>query len=527
MEKIYLLDSTLRDGAQGEGISFSVEDKLGIAAKLDKLGIQYIEAGNPFSNPKDMLFFQRARQLGLENARLVAFGSTRRHSTSIQDDAGCRSLLAAETEAVAIFGKTWGLHVTEVLRTTLAENLAMITDTIAFFKQAGREVLFDAEHFFDGFAANPAYALDCLGAACRAGADCLVLCDTNGGCLPEQIQAATAAVLQAFPGKTIGIHCHNDAGCAVASSLAAVQAGARHMQGTYIGFGERCGNANLSTLIANLQLKLGYDCIPPQALQRLTKTANYIAEVTNLRLPATMPYVGKSAFAHKGGMHVDGVAKNSRSFEHIHPETVGNSRNILLSEVSGRTAVARRMRQVDASITRESSTTAAFTEKLKQREQEGYLYETAEASLELFVRKHLGRYQPAFALEYFKLICEQPAPMPEGSATAVVKVRVGQQLEMTSGEGQGPVHALDVALRRALEVFYPSLSSVRLIDYKVRVMDSTAATAARVRVMIESTDGQHIWTTVGVSADIIDASWQALRDSIEYKLLALENESSE
>ena len=518
MRTIKVLDSTLRDGAQGEGINFSLEDKLNIVTKLDKLGISYIEAGNPSSNPKDAEFFRKVSGMELKHATLVAFGSTRHHSISAAEDKGCLSLLEAGTKAVSIFGKSWDMHVSQILGTTLEENLNMIFDTVSFFKQHGKEVIYDAEHFFDGYRSNPEYAMQTLQAAASAGADCVVLCDTNGATLPSDVSRITALVA-AEVSADVGIHCHNDIGCAVANSMMAVEAGAVHVQGTYIGFGERCGNANLSTIIANLQLKCGCECIPPEKMKRLTKTARYIAEIANLMLPGSLPYVGKSAFSHKGGMHVDGVTKNPHSFEHVDPAQVGNNRNLLLSEVSGRTAIAKRISELDPTIDRNSVETVEFIEQLKEREQEGYQFESADASLELLALKYLGKYRPAFELEYFKILGEQPAVHVDRSASATVKVNVGGKIEMTAAEGDGPVHALDVALRRALEVFYPSLHRVRLVDFKVRVIESAAATAAPVRVLIVSTDGEHTWTTVGVSADIIDASWQALRDSIEYKLL--------
>lgn len=518
-QKIAIFDSTLRDGAQGEGISFSMEDKLNIVRAMDRLGVDYIEAGIPGANPKDTAFFQEApKRLQLRHAKLVAFGSTRRRDTRVEDDYGCRNLAQAGTPAVTVFGKCWDLHVTDVLQTTLAENLRMVEETVAYLAGLGKEVIFDGEHFFDGYLRNPAYAMEVLAAAQRAGAAWLVLCDTNGGTFPQEIGEITARVGERLTAP-LGIHCHNDTGCAVAASVAAVRAGATQVQGTYTGFGERCGNCCLSTVIGNLQLKLGYTCIPQEKLAYLTKTAGIVSEIANLRLPGTTPYVGRSAFAHKGGMHVDGVYKNAASFEHIDPELVGNRRNVLLSEASGRSAIARRISEIDSSITRDSLETAQFIQKLKEKEQEGYEFESAGASLEIFALKHLGKYVPAFQLEYFKIIGEQPAVLVERSSTALIKVRVGDRMEMTAAEGEGPVHAMDVALRRALEVFYPSLRQMRLVDYKVRVMETSAATAAKVRVLIESSDGENVWTTVGMSADIIDASWQALRDSIEYKLL--------
>ncbi len=518
MKHIEILDTTLRDGAQGEGISFSLEDKLNITQKLARLGLDFIEAGNPASNPKDMEFFRRLRELDLGNTQVVAFGATRRKLTRVEEDENCLSLLSAGTRWVSIFGKSWDLHVRDVLRTTLEENLSMIRDTIRYFKANGRQVIFDAEHFFDGYKHNPDYAMAAVRAAAEAGADRICLCDTNGACFPGEVDRMTRVVLEAVTAP-VGIHTHNDTGCAVAGAMAAVEAGASHVQGTYLGFGERCGNASLSTLIGNLQAKMGYECIPADKLQRLTKTARYIAEVTNLVLPANTPYVGKSAFAHKGGMHVDGIYKNSISFEHISPEEVGNTRHVLLSEFAGRSAVASRIAEIDSSVTRDSQVTEELIEKLKLLEYEGYAFESAGASFEIFTLKHLGKYTPAFSLEYFKIISEEPAVNVARSCCAVIKIKVGEAVEMTSAEGEGPIHAMDVAMRKALEVFYPSLSEVRLIDYKVRVMDSRSATAASVRVLIESRDAASVWTTVGLSADIIDASWQALRDSMEYKLI--------
>ena len=515
---IEIFDTTLRDGAQGEGISFSLEDKVNIARKLCRLGIDFVEAGNPGSNPKDMEFFRRAGELPAEHTQLVAFGATRKKGISVEEDENCAALLSAGTLWVSIFGKSWDLHVRDVLRTTQEENLAMIRDTVRFFRQRGRRVIFDAEHFFDGYRSDPDCARGAVLAAQEAGAERVVLCDTNGGTFPEEIARVTREMVELLE-VPVGIHAHNDTGCAVAAAMAAVEAGAIQVQGTYIGFGERCGNTNLSTVIPNLQLKLGYHCIPPERMVRLGKTARYIAEVANLALPANMPYVGKSAFSHKGGMHVDGVSKNAHSFEHITPEAVGNNRHLLLSEFAGRTAVANRISELDSSITRDSPVTAELIEKLKEKEYQGYAFESAAASFELFALKELGRYRPAFTLEYFKTLGEQPAVNLDRCCSAIVKVKVGDSVEMTSAEGDGPVHALDVALRKALEVFYPELSQVRLIDYKVRVMEGHMATAATVRVIIESTDGVSTWTTVGCSADIIDASWQALRDSMEYKLL--------
>ena len=516
-KKAYILDSTLRDGAQGEGISFSIEDKINIVKALDRLGISFIEAGNPGSNPKDIEFFKRVRDVKLENSVLVAFGSTRRKNIRPDEDIMLASLLSTETSTVVIFGKSWDLHVTDVLGTTLDENLLMIEDTVSYLRRNGREVIYDAEHFFDGYKANPEYALQTLKAACRGGAKCIVLCDTNGGCFPSEIKEITAEVAKVIDVE-IGIHCHNDTGCAVANSIAAVEAGARHIQGTFLGFGERCGNANLSTIIPNLQLKLGYSCIPDSNMSQLTTTAGYIAEVSNIPIVGYEPYVGNSAFAHKAGMHADGVTKVSQSFEHVDPAVVGNSRRFLISEMAGRTTLMQKLQNICPDLTRDSPQTKEITDILKKLEFEGYQFDAAETSFELVVRRQLQQYKPFFELVHFKIIGEKPAVVGYNSS-ATIKIRVGDKEEITAAEGDGPVHALDSALRKALYVFYPELRKSRLSDYKVRVLNPQAATAAKVRVLIESTDGEDVWSTVGVSTDIIEASWIALVDSIEYKLL--------
>jgi len=517
MKNIVIFDSTLRDGAQAEGISFSVGDKLKIVQALDKFGVGYIEAGNPGSNPKDLEFFSRVKELTLTTAKLTAFGSTRRNGVPVEEDSNIQSLLNASTDVIAIFGKSWDFHVTDIIRATLDENLEMIKDTVAYLKNLGKEVVFDAEHFFDGYKANPDYAMQCLKAAADAGADCLCLCDTNGGCFPSEIYKTVQKCVKSFDVR-IGIHCHNDSGMAVANSIMAVEAGATHVQGTFIGFGERCGNANLSTIIPNLQLKQQFNCIPPENIALLTKVARFVAEVSNITLSDKEPYVGHSAFAHKGGMHIDGVSKASHSFEHIDPELIGNSRKFLTSEVAGRTTILSQIQKIAPHITKDSAETAQIMAKLKAMEHEGYQFEGAESTFELIIRKQLGKYKPFFELEKFKVIGEQPYENGR-SASALIKIIVDGKTEITAAEGEGPVNALDKALRKALEVFYPELSSVYLIDYKVRVMDSNDATASKVRVLIESSDGMDNWSTVGVSKDIIEASWIALVDSIEYKLI--------
>ncbi len=514
---IDILDTTLRDGMQGEGISYSVRDKLSIVSALDNIGIKYIEAGNPGSNPKDLEFFESVMKLDLKNSKLCAFGSTRRKNTKIADDPGIAALASVNVPVNVIFGKTDELHVSEILGCSLEENLKMISDTVSYFKSLGREVVYDAEHFFDGYARNPEYALKTLDAAASAGADSIVLCDTNGGAFPKDVLEITSLVVKRLGG-IIGIHCHNDSGLAVADSLAAVSAGATQVQGTFLGYGERCGNTQLSTLIPNLQLKLGYSCIPDNLMSELMNTAYRIAEVTNVSIPKSTPYVGRSAFAHKAGMHADGVLKNSASFEHVSPEIVGNERRFLMSEMSGRSALMTVINKITTGFDKNSPAIHKIINKLKELELAGYQFEAAEASFELLVRKELGLYVPYFNLIGFKTIGEQNEGVIR-DASAIIHVSVGDKSEMTAAVGDGPVHALDSALRKALEVFYPELKSVHLIDYKVRVLNHSAAAAATVRVLITSTDGEHVWSTVGVSTDIIQASWLALVDSIEYKLI--------
>lgn len=517
MKKIYVYDSTLRDGAQAQGISFSVEDKIKIAEKLDRLGADYIEAGNPGSNPKDLEFFQKIKKMELKHAKLVAFGSTRRVNIPVEEDANVKALLSADTRAVAIFGKSWDFHVLEILRTTHEENLRMICETVRFFKDNGKEVIFDAEHFFDGYKSNSEYALKTLQAAIDAGADSICLCDTNGGTFTSDISRITEAVKKSF-NAVVGIHCHNDTGMAVANSVAAVEAGAIQVQGTFNGIGERCGNANLCAIIPNLQLKLGMNCIPAQNMPLLTETARYIAEIANIVPDERMPYVGNCAFAHKGGMHIDAVNKNPASFEHVNPELIGNSRRILTSEVAGRSTILRKINEIDSNIKKDSPETQVIIDRLKKLEHEGYQFEGAENSFELVIRRLLEKYKPFFELKEYKVIVSEPS-VDDVGASAMIKIKVGGEEEITAAEGDGPVNALDMAIRKALEKFYPQLKEMRLTDYKVRILDSASATAAKTRVLIESTDGKDVWSTIGVSTNIIEASWQALVDSIEYKLL--------
>lgn len=514
---IEIYDSTLRDGMQGEGISFSVADKLNILQALDGLGIDYVEAGTPCSNPKDLAFFKKAKNLALKSSTLVAFGSTRRREADANSDINLQALIAADTPAVAFFGKSSDIHVSIVLNTTLEENLNMIRDTASFFKEAGKEVIFDAEHFFDGYLHNPDYALQSLQAACEGGADILCLCDTNGATYPTDIYRIVHEVAARFD-KKVAIHCHNDTGTATACSMLAVDAGAAQVQGTFIGFGERCGNAELTTVIPNLQLKRGYLCIPEEKMPLLTPVARQVADIANIHLISGKPYVGAGAFAHKGGMHIDGVLKMTSTFEHVPPESVGNERRFLMSEVGGRTTVLSAIKKIDSSLRKDSVETKAVIARIKELEHYGYQFEAAHASVDLLIRKVLGRYQPFFTLEHYKIINEHPALSNDECASAVIKISVGGESEITAAQGDGPIHALDLAMKKALYVFYPSIRDIKLTDFKVRVMESRQATASKVRVLIETTDGSDIWSTVGVSQDIIEASWIALSDSIEYKL---------
>lgn len=518
MSKVYLLDSTLRDGAQSVGISFSVQDKIKIVRILDDLQVDYIEAGNPGSNPKDMEFFEYLRKSPLKHAKVTAFGATRKKNIAVEDDVNIRSLLSANTTCVTIFGKSWDIHVTDILRAELSENVAMITDTVRYLKAQGKEVVYDAEHFFDGYRANPDYAMSTLEAAYQSGADCLCLCDTNGGSIPDFVQNVTRMVKERFP-VAIGIHAHDDSGMAAANSVLAVTAGATHVQGTLVGFGERCGNANLSTVLASLQLKLGYDCVPAEALERLTSTVHEVADISNISVGKNMPYVGANAFAHKGGMHVDGVMKNSSTFEHVAPSSVGNNRRVMMSEVAGRSAILEKVKGFYPEIKRDSDEATLIIDMVKQMEHQGYQFEGAEASFELEVRKLLGVRPKFFELQMLSVVDEPQSEIRKKPSLASIKVLVGERLEITAAEGLGPVNAIDAALRKALEVFYPEIGEIRLTDYKVRVLDSESATAAKVRVLIESTDGHEYWTTVGVAVDIMQASTRALMDSIEFKLL--------
>ena len=517
MEKVYVYDTTLRDGMQGEGITFSLEDKIKIIKMLDELGVDYIEAGFPASNPKDKELFDRISQLNLAHSKIVAFGSTHRIGMDVSEDPSVLALLSANTPVVVIFGKSWDLHVKDVFNATLDENLNIIKETISYVKSHGKEVIFDAEHFFDGYKNNKEYAMCVLMAAKEAGADSICLCDTNGATFPDKIAEITKEVTVAIPDVTIGIHCHNDVGTAVGNTLMAVFSGARQVQGTINGFGERCGNANLCTIIPNLQLKSGFNLVPQESLKKLKSISRKIYELANIVPDERKPYVGGMAFTHKGGMHIDAVLKNPVTFEHIKPEDVGNERRLLMSEMSGRAMVYEIIKKIKPDISKDSFVITEILEDIKELEKDGYQFEGAEGSFELMIMKKLGYYKPQFELEQFKVI--SIAPTNQKTASAMIKIGVDESFEITAAEGDGPVNALDKALRKALYRFYPELKESRLIDFKVRVLDGMAGTAALTRVLIETTDSYKNWTTVGVSEDIIEASWQALVDSIEYYLL--------
>ena len=509
-----LYDTTLRDGTQREGLSLSVDDKLKIARALDGLGVHYIEGGWPGSNPKDAEFFRRIRAAPLATARLAAFGSTRRAGIRCEDDPSLRALVEAETPVVTLVGKSSTLHVERILETTRAENLRMIADSVAFFKRLGREVVYDAEHFFDGYRLDTAYALETLAAAAEAGADCLVLCDTNGGELPDVVGERVHEVRTAFP-RPVGIHPHNDAGLAVANGLAAVRAGCVQVQGTINGYGERCGNLDLVPLLATLQLKLGCEVLPAAALRRLTEVSQYVAAVANQHPDPHAPYVGRSAFAHKGGIHVAAIAKVAESYQHVDPAAVGNEMRVVVSEVAGRRNVRLRAEALGLET---GEREGAVLQRIKELEHRGFQFEAAEGSFEMLLRREAPGYQAPFALEDFTVIVEKRGG--DGSrAQATVRIRVGDETMHTAAEGDGPVNALDRAVRKALLPHYPALAEVHLVDYKVRIVDEHLGTGARPRVIIESARGAERWSTIGCSENIIEASWMALCDGLELALL--------
>jgi 2-isopropylmalate synthase len=514
-----LFDTTLRDGSQREGITFSLTDKLSIARKLDDLGIAYIEGGFPGSNPKDIDFFRRARDIAWQNATIVAFGGTRYKDVACEHDPNMQALRAAAAHTTCLVGKSSQFHVREVLETSLEENLRMIADSIRYLLQTSKELIFDAEHFFDGAKLNKDYALQTLCTAAEAGASCVVLCDTNGGSLPDEVATFTKLARAQLPAHVrLGIHTHNDSDLGTANTIAGVQSGATHVQGTINGYGERCGNANLSVIIPTLQLKLGMPCLPSEKLAQLMDVSRFVAEVANLAHDTHMGYVGESAFAHKAGYHSSGMMKNAMSYQHIDPALVGNQQRILVSEQAGRSGILYKATQYGVDLSSDTAQARAIVERIKVMEARGFQFEVAEASLELLIRRTQPDYVSPFELLDFTVTVERRHDLPIFSE-ATVKVRVQDEVRHTAGDGNGPVNALDAAMRKALGEFYPGLVIVRLVDYKVRILDGIAGTAASTRVLIESTDGEKTWTTVGGGPNIIEASWFALADGYEYALM--------
>jgi 2-isopropylmalate synthase len=515
MTRIELYDTTLRDGMQGEGMSLSAQEKVRVAHRLDELGIDLIEAGFPSSNPKELELFSLLSRERFTHASIAAFGMTRRRDVAASEDAGLHVLAECFAPVCTLVGKSWGLHLEKVVKVSRDENLAMIGESVAFLVGGGKRVLYDAEHFFDGFADDPSYALACLHAAASAGAETVVCCDTNGGTLPDVIASVMRSVVTSLSGSAaqIGIHCHDDAGCGVANSLAAVGAGATHVQGTVNGYGERCGNANLVSIIPNLQLKLGYECLTDAQLASLTPTAHYLDDLLNFTPNPDQPYVGRNAFAHKGGMHVAGVAADPATFEHIDPSVVGNRREVLISELSGRGTVLARAREAGLSLDDESA--ARVIDRVKELEHRGYHYEAADGSFELLLRKETGEYEPLFRLEHWRVIVEM-GHMGHVETEATIKLWVGGERYVRTAEGNGPVHALDRALREAIGELYPHLADIKLENFKVRLIDEQAGTEAVTRVLIDSSDGDDVWGSIGVSENVIEASWEALVDSLEY-----------
>ena len=521
--KVY--DTTLRDGSQAEDIAFSVEDKLRIAQKLDELGIHYLEGGWPGSNPKDAQYFREVKRIPLSSTKVAAFGSTSRKGVPPEKDSNIRALLDAETEVVTIVGKSWDIHPLTAMDISLDENITLIRRSIAFLKSHVPEVIFDAEHFFDGFIGNKEYALATIKAAEEAGADCIVLCDTNGGTLPFQLEQIIREV-KATTAAPLGIHVHNDSGLAVANTLLAVHNGVVHIQGTINGYGERCGNADLCSVIPNVQLKMGFECLSEEGLAKLREASKFVSELANLPHRKHQPYVGDSAFAHKGGMHVSAIRRSPRTYEHIRPELVGNQQRILVSDLSGESNILAKAQEFNIDLKKGDATTKQILNSLKELEHQGYQFEGAEGSFELLIKKAVGRHKKFFDLMGFRVIVEKRSDEASTLSEATIMVRVGDRVEHTAALGNGPVNALDNALRKALETFYPELKDVTLIDYKVRVLSDREGTGASTRVLIESWDGEANWSTVGVSENIIQASWQALVDSIDYKLLKAEEKGA-
>ncbi len=517
MKTVKIYDTTLRDGTQAEGISLSLNDKLKIAKRLDQFGIHYIEGGWPGSNPKDMAFFKEVKKLKLKHSKVAAFGSTRRPHTKASEDANIKALLKAQTDVITAFGKSWNLHVTDVFKTSLKENLEMIFDTVKYLKTRRKEVIFDAEHFFDGYLADSKYAIEAIKAAISAKCDLVCLCDTNGGMLPSQMRDIIKRVGQEVS-VPLGIHCHNDSDLAVSNSIVAVEEGCVHVQGTINGIGERCGNANLVSIIPLLNLKMGLRAVSSSKLKELTEMSRYVYEICNLPIDHAKPFVGKSAFAHKGGVHVNAMMKNPETYEHIKANLVGNKTRFLVSELSGKTNILLKAQELDINLDKETPETKKVLFKIQDLENQGYQFEAAEASFELLLKKALGQYRSFFEICCFST-CVEKREDGKVLTGATVKVKVKDKVELTAGEGDGPVNALDNAFRKALSKFYPVINKIHLVDYKVRVIDSDAGTAAKVRVFVQFRDDKDDWTTVGVSENIIEASWNALVEAIEYKLL--------
>lgn len=517
-----IYDTTLRDGAQAEDVSFSVEDKIRIVRKLDEIGVHFIEGGWPGANPRDVEFFQAMRAIPLQHAKIVAFGSTRKANQSADADANLQALLVAGTRILTIFGKSWTLHVTDALGTSLNANVELIRDSIAYLRAHEKRVFYDAEHFFDGFKADPDYALDTLRAATEGGAERIILCDTNGGTMPWEIQSIWERVRKVCP-VPLGIHAHNDAEMAVANTLVAVQQGARQVQGTINGIGERCGNVNLCSVLANLELKMNVSVLGGDRLRQLRNVSNVVSEIANLLPNKRQPYVGEAAFAHKGGVHIHAVQKNARTYEHVAPESVGNRQRVLISDHTGRSGMVQKIESFGLSMSKDHPRLQEVLAQLKDLERDGYQYEGAEGSFELMVREAIGTHRPSFELLELLVTVQKRRANEVPTTQATITVKVGDVVERTAAEGDGPVNALDNALRNALEKFYPELREVELIDYKVRVLAGNHGTGSKVRVLIESGDHKSTWGTVGVSENIIEASWQALADSIEYKLLKSES----
>ncbi|MCX5712819.1 MAG: citramalate synthase [Candidatus Omnitrophica bacterium] len=521
MQKVRLYDTTLRDGSQGEGISYSVYDKIRIAQELDKSGIDYIEGGWPGSNPKDMEFFLKMSKDELKSAKLVAFGSTRKSGIKAADDANIKGLLKSGAAYVTIFGKTWDLHVKDVLRVSLEENLEMIKDSVSFLASKGVTVFYDAEHFFDAYQANKEYALKCLLTAQDAGVKQLVLCDTNGGTLASKVFSVVKEIMPRIK-IGLGIHCHNDSGLAIANSLSAVEAGADMVQGTINGYGERCGNADLIPIIANLKLKMGIDCISQEKLKDLSHLSHFISEISNMVHRSDQPYVGDSAFAHKGGVHINAVMKNPATYEHIDPQQVGSHRRMLVSELGGKTGITISAKELNLDLSKDDPKTKKILKLIQDLEHQGYHFEAADASFDLLLKRSLKKYKSFFELEGFRVVIEKISNK-KMTSEAIIKLKVKGVKEHTAAEGDGPINALDNALRKALKEFYPTLAKMHLSDFKVRVLDEKAGTASKVRVLIQSQDEDDSWSTIGVHENIIEASWQALVDSIDYKLLKDQN----